>query len=178
MTQISASGSARQNRELAVGEDAPDFSLTDPMTGTSVRLSERRGQDVLLVFFRGTWCPYCREQMALLKDNQERLWAARIAVIGVISQSAGGVKNYLTGNPLPFPLLPDENRVVARAYGTHYWLTYEGFNLSHPALFILDPQGKITFAHVGRNMSDLPLPLVLERFLSFLTQTDDSKKEI
>jgi peroxiredoxin len=159
----------------AVGGLAPDFSLIDPQTNTEVRLSELRGRDVLLIFFRGTWCPFCREQMAFLRDNAARLETANIAAVGVVCQNRETVKQYLEKNPLAFPLLPDESRAVAKSYGVHYWLTYEGFNLAHPSLFILDRQGVITFAHIGKNMRDLPLSRVLEQFLTFLDEANEEK---
>lgn len=172
---MSQEASYPDTRKAAVGTFAPDFTLTDPVTRDTVRLSEQRGKDVLLVFFRGTWCPFCRDQMDFLRDNAAQWEAAKIVVVGVVCQSQETVKRYLEKNPLPFPLVPDESRAVAKAYGVHYWLTYEGFNLAHPSLFILDRQGIITFAHIGKNMRDLPLSRVLERFLTFLNEASEEK---
>jgi peroxiredoxin len=154
-----------------VGAPAPDLSLKDPMNGQTVRLSEYRGRDVMLVFFRGTWCPFCREQMRLLSENHDRLQRAGITLLGAICENPVTVRLYLNSNPLPFPLLLDGSRAAAKAMGCHYWLTHEGFNLSHPALFILDRNGVITFAHVGKSMSDLPVAAVLEKFLALLGDT-------
>jgi peroxiredoxin Q/BCP len=153
---------------LRPGDPALDFVLPDPVTGSDVGLSDFRQRDVLLVFFRGTWCPFCHAQMRTLRENHSRLSGANIAVVGIVCQSAASVKRYLNHNPLPFPLLVDESREVAKAYGTHYWLSLEGANLSNPAVFVLDREGRITFAHVGRNMRDLPVTAVLERFVAFL----------
>jgi peroxiredoxin len=151
-----------------VGTTAPDISLTDPQTGQIAHLSDYRGKDVLLVFFRGTWCPLCRDQMTVLSENHARLAQAGIVLLGVICENPVTVRHYLKNNPLPFPLFLDGSRTAAKAMGTHYWLTHEGFNLSHPALFVLDRNGVISFAHIGRNMSDLPVAVILEKFLGFL----------
>lgn len=153
---------------VAVGTPAPDFTLPDPASGGEVRLSAFRGRDVLLVFFRGTWCPFCREQMRFLSENHARLSAAGIAVVGVVCQSAASVRRHLEANPLPFPLVVDESREAAKHYGAHYWLSLEGFNLANPSLFIVDAAGNLSFAYVGRNMRDLPVSRVLDKFLSFL----------
>lgn len=171
MSDVSTNEKTSVRRRVAVGDIAPDFALANAATGETVRLSDLRGQDVLLLFFRGTWCPHCRDQMRLLAASYERLAGGGIVPLGVLCQSQEGVKRYLDTNPLPFPLLPDESRQVARAYGVHYWLTYEGFNLAHPALFILDRQGTVTFAHIGRNMSDLPVGDILDKFLQFLSES-------
>ncbi len=156
------------------GDIAPDFTLPDAATGQEYRRAQWAGEDVLLVFFRGTWCPFCREQMRVLRDNHDRLAAGGVRVAGIICQSAASVRRYLEANPLPFPLLVDESRSVAKAYGVHYWLSWEGVNLASPAVFILDATERITFVHVGRNMSDLPVTAVIERFVGFLGAVPDS----
>ena len=155
-----------------VGQPAPLFVLPDPVTGATVPLSQFAGQDVLLLFLRGTWCPFCVQQLAVLKDNFATLQAARVAVVAVVCQSQLTVKLALSASPLPFPLLCDGSRAVAKAYGTHYLFSHEGFNLSHPALFILDGAHRVTFAHVGRSMSDLPLPAILTKFIALLSAPD------
>jgi peroxiredoxin len=157
-----------QTPKARIGLPSPDIAVTDARTGETVRLSDYRGQDVLLVFLRGTWCPFCREQLRLLAENHERLTRAGITVVGVLCQGRGAVQKYLQENPLPFTLAVDEDRSAAKAMGTHYWLTYEGFNLSHPGVFIIDRNGTVLFSHIGRNMRDLPVATVIEKFLGFL----------
>jgi len=152
-----------------LGQIAPSFTLPNPVNGDTVSLADFDGKDVLLVFLRGTWCPYCILQLNVLRENFALLQKANIAVVALICQSQFTVRQFLKTNPLPFPLLCDGSRAIARAYGTHYWLSHEGFNLSHPALFILDQKHSITFAHIGRSMSDLPVSAILDKFLAFLS---------
>lgn len=157
-----------RNASPLVGKHAPAFVLPDPVTRNSVALESFAGRDVLLLFLRGTWCPFCIQQLEVLKDNFEKLRSANVAVVAVTCQSQITVQLYLKAAPLPFPLLCDGSRAVAKQYGTHYWLSHEGFNLSHPALFILDKTRTVTFAHVGSGMADLPLPRILEKFVALL----------
>lgn len=157
---------ARKLLMVEPGSVAPDFTLPDGATGEERTLAElSAGHDTLLVFFRGTWCPFCRDQMTVLAENEERLRRAEVRVVGVVCQGRGSVGRFLAGRPLPFPLLCDERRTVARTYGTHYWLAWEGAHLSHPALFVLDTHRRVTFAHVGRGMADLPVSAILEKIL-------------
>ena len=172
--EMSAPKTTPLESPACVGSASPPFTLTEPISDTIVSLADFQGRDTLLVFFRGTWCPFCVEQMRLLSQNQARLDAANIALVGVVCQSAEGVARFLMQSPLPFPLLPDETRAVAKSYGVHYYFSLEGFNLAHPALFILDKSHRITFRHVGRNMQDLPVERILGKFLSFLEQTNTS----
>lgn len=160
---------------LCVGDSAPAFSLPDGATGRVLTLANAfaAGPNVMLVFFRGTWCPFCREQMRVLTESQCRLDAAGIAVVGVVCQSAGSVRRFLEAHPLPFPLLVDQRRSVAKAYGVHYYVSSEGFNLARPSIFLLDTDRRITFAHVGRGMRDLPVTSVIERFVGFLDRNEN-----
>ncbi|MBC8104617.1 MAG: redoxin domain-containing protein [Cytophagales bacterium] len=158
----------RRTSPLSVGESAPDFDLPDTVCGSTIRLSGLQGESVLLVFFRGTWCPYCRKQMDVLTTSQPRLIAAGIQTLGIVCQSAGSVERYLRDHPIPFPLLVDETRAAAKQYGVHYWLSREGFNLANPSLFILDREHRILFAYRGKNMSDLPVAAVLDKFVGLL----------
>lgn len=162
-----------KNTSPLIGKPAPRFALPDPVTKNTVALESFAGRDVLLLFLRGTWCPFCVKQLQVLKDNFEKLHSANVAVVTVACQSQITVNLFLKGFPLPFPLLCDGNRAVAKEYGTHYWLSHEGFNLSHPALFILDKTHTITFAHVGRSMSDLPVSHILEKFVALLGDSKD-----
>ena len=151
-----------------LGQIAPPFALPDPVTGQAMSLAAFAGRNVLLLFLRGTWCPYCVAQLRILRDNFGTLQAANVAVVAVVCQSEITVRLSLRAAPLPFPLLCDGSRAVAKAYGTHYLLSHEGFNLSHPALFIVNEAQTVTFAHVGRGMADLPLGTILTKFLALL----------
>jgi peroxiredoxin Q/BCP len=169
-TAIRTTDSSRpRRRRTLVGEAAPDFALPDPVTGKTVRLSEyAAGRDVLLIFLRGTWCPYCVEQLKVLTERHEQLTGCGIAVLAVVCQAQTTVRAFLKFRPVPFPVLCDGSRATAKAYGSHYWLTHEGFNLSNPALFVLDRKGTVTFQHVGRSMSDLPVGYLLDKFCALL----------
>jgi peroxiredoxin len=45
----------RKNKVLNVGDRAPDFSLTDAVSGKTISLADLLGEPVLLIFLRGTW---------------------------------------------------------------------------------------------------------------------------
>jgi peroxiredoxin Q/BCP len=164
----SSSTPVNDSRQPEIGALAPDFALTSALGENIVRLSEYQDKDVLLIFFRGTWCPNCRRQFQVLRENYSRLQNVGIVVIGVICQSSGSVRRFLEASPLPFPLLIDGTRKVAKMYGVHYWFSWEGFNLANPALFILDRDRRVTFVYRGTNQRDLPLSSVLEKFVALL----------
>ncbi len=55
-----------ESRSLQAGDAAPDFELT-ALTGETIRLSQLRGQPVLLNM-GATWCPDCRREPPLLEE--------------------------------------------------------------------------------------------------------------
>ena len=90
------------------------------------------------------------------------------------------IQAYLKKSGLDVPLFHDAGHGAAKAFGVHYWLRYDGFNLAHPALFIIGPNGETLVSHVSKSMSDLPVGHLLETFLGFLGQpsseTSDAKQ--
>lgn len=147
----------------------PTFALRDPATGETFDSQTLKGSDSLVIFLRGTWCPYCREQLALLSQRYSEIRSAGISVVAISCQSEGSIARHLSAHPLPFPLLADERRTAARAFGVHYTFRWDGMNLARPSLFISDAAGIVTFRHVGRNMTDLPVQMILEKFLTLLS---------
>jgi thioredoxin-dependent peroxiredoxin len=148
---------------LRPGDTAPPLPLGAPQAGQR-----------LVLFLRGTWCPFCRVQLDALARAQPRLEQANIQSVAIACQSAGSVQRWSEKNPLPFLLLADESRAVARAWGTHYFLSWDGINLSRPALFVVGADGCVLFSHVGRRMDDLPVDLLLARFLQYLLPEESS----
>src|SRR5690348_3947644 len=71
------SGLPRRRPAMAVGDLAPDFSVSDA-EGQPFRLSDLRGSPVLLKFYRGYWCPYCVAELKQLDES-----ASAFAELGV-----------------------------------------------------------------------------------------------
>jgi peroxiredoxin len=106
---------------LRTGSQAPDFSLT-ALGGGSVTLSRLvLNGPVVLVFYRGSWCPYCDLQLrayARMLPELTRLNARLVAISP--QQSAVEVPNAREHRELGFPILFDSENAVARRYGLIY----------------------------------------------------------
>jgi peroxiredoxin Q/BCP len=136
----------------AVGSMAPDFALTAD-DGGSVRLSDLRGQRVVLYFYPKDDTPGCTTQACGFRDNYVEISEKNAVVFGI---SPDGVKSHVkfrTKFDLPFRLLADEEHQVAELYGvwgekSMYGKTYFGIIRSH---FVIDEEGKIADVryHVG-----------------------------
>lgn len=136
----------------AVGSLAPDFELLAD-DGATVRLSDLRGQRVVLYFYPKDDTPGCTTQACGFRDNYVEINEKNAVVFGI---SPDGVKSHVkfrTKFDLPFRLLADEEHQVAKLYGvwgekSMYGKTYFGIVRSH---FVVDEAGKL--ADVQYNVS-------------------------
>jgi thioredoxin-dependent peroxiredoxin len=100
-----------------VGDRAPDFELEG--TGGRFKLSEHRGERVVLLFYPGDNTPVCTRQFCSYRDNEDKLDELDATVVGVSSQSLESHRAWSANNSLNVPLLADEGGRVAKAYGAH-----------------------------------------------------------
>src|SRR5438552_18812543 len=131
---------------LPAGTPAPDFSLRSTPDQT-VKLSEFRGQPVVLVFYPADWSPVCTDQLALYNELKPEFSEFDAQLIGI---SCDGVWCHLAfskDRKLHIPLLADfePKGAVARRYGVYR----EKDGESERALFVIDPEGVIRWSYVS-----------------------------
>jgi len=103
---------------LQPGELAPDFSLPAVHTNGSVALGDYRGRSaVLLGFFRGLSCPFCRRQIAQLGAIQNKLIETGVEPLGIITTPVTRARLYARFRPARLALAADENADTHRAFG-------------------------------------------------------------
>jgi len=152
------------------GSTAPAIAVINPQTGVEDTFGYPCSGFTLILFLRGTWCPYCTEQLKALAKHKDSLKKIGFRIVCVSPESQNALQAYMKKSGMDVPLFHDANRAAAKAFGVHYWLRYDGFNLAHPALFIIGPTGETLVSHVSKSMSDLPVGHLLETFLGFLEQ--------
>ena len=130
-----------------VGDPAPDFELPGS-GGRTYRLSDYRGRGVILAFYPGDFTPMCTRQFCSYRDDEDKLVELGVDLIGISPQSADSHERFITENSLNVPLLADEDKEVARAYGA---LLLGG--LVRRSIFVID--GELVVRH--RQMSALGL---------------------
>jgi peroxiredoxin Q/BCP len=100
-----------------VGEPAPDFELEG--TDGPFRLSQHRGELVVLLFYPGDNTPVCTKQFCSYRDRAEDMAALDATVVGISAQDVASHNDFAASNELTVPLLADVDGAVARAYGAH-----------------------------------------------------------
>jgi peroxiredoxin Q/BCP len=124
---------------LAPGNRAPDFNVRD-QNDAPIGLSELlKNGPVILYFYPADFTPGCTREACALRDLHGQLAAAGIRVAGVSPQSPASHAAFAAKYALPFTLLCDPEKSLARAYDVVGPL---GFGIRR-ASFLVNPAGVI-----------------------------------
>jgi peroxiredoxin Q/BCP len=131
---------------VAVGDAAPDFTLPGVAADGTRRdfaLSEFEGQPVVLAFYPGDNTAVCTKQLCSYRDNFSEFEGLDAVVLGLSPQSVLSHDEFRAKHGFPFPLLADESKDVAKAYGAIGPLGYKR------SVFVIDRGGIIRWKHVA-----------------------------
>lgn len=128
-----------------VGDTAPDFTLPDEKGG-SIRLSDLKGQPVVLYFYPKDDTPGCTKEACNFRDDYDQFRALGAEVLGVSPDSPGSHAKFKEKYELPFPLLADESSNVCEAYGVWAQKQFRGREYMgvNRTTFLIDAEGKIS----------------------------------
>src|SRR6201999_888724 len=122
--------------KVEVGDAAPDFEL--PGTGgKTYRLAAYRGRKLVLAFSPGDFTAVCTKQFCSYRDQSERLDRLGADVLGISAQSVDSHERFSEEKRLNVPLLADEDKSVARAYGV------TAGPMVRRAIFVIDEEGVV-----------------------------------
>jgi peroxiredoxin Q/BCP len=126
------------------GQEAPDFELTSD-SGERVRLSQFRGQPVVLYFYPKDDTPGCTKQACAIRDSYDDFEQRGAVVLGVSPDDESSHVKFKAKHGLPFTLLADPTHEVSEQYdvwGERNYMgrTYMGIERS---TFLIDPAGRI-----------------------------------
>ena len=125
------------------GSTAPDFALPDS-DGATWRLSDHRGNVVVLLFYPGDETPICTRQMCSVRDRWEDYAATGAEVTGISTNSVESHKSFAEHHELPLRLLADVDRKVADLYGAQSLIPGKVAR----SVFVINGEGVITYRDV------------------------------
>ena len=133
-----------------VGDLAPDFTLPD-QSGTSVSLSQFRGQRVVIYFYPKDDTPGCTKEACNFRDQWSLFEQHNIVVLGISKDGATSHGKFIAKYDLPFSLLSDaEPCPVADSYGSYGLKKFMGREymgmMRHT--FVVDGDGRIEKAYL------------------------------
>lgn len=95
-----------------------------------------------------------------------------MSVVAVVAQNSDVVRRYVEEAGLPFNILVDESRDVTRRYGVWHRMGLDAWNISRPALFVIDKSGVIRAVFVGETQEEFPGREEIERAIETLNARD------
>ncbi len=114
-----------ERRALGVNDIAPDFTLADARGGQVTLSARRRMGPVVLVFYRGAWCPYCNAELRAYQRLLPDFAAAGASLMAVSPQLPDGSLSMAERNALTFDVLSDVGLEAAEAFGIVFTLPPE-----------------------------------------------------
>lgn len=128
--------------KLKVGDKVPDF-LSKDQDGTIIKLSDYKGQKLIMFFYPRANTPGCTAEACNLRDNYSALKAEGYELLGVSEDSSRKQSNFKNKYDLPFPLLADEDHTVINTFGVWGPKKFMGreFDGLIRTTFVIDEQG-------------------------------------
>jgi peroxiredoxin Q/BCP len=123
-----------------VGEQAPDFEL--PGTDGPFKLSDHRGERVVLLFYPGDNTMVCTKQFCSYRDRADDFATLEATVVGISSQDLASHEQFAAKHDLNVPLLADVDKEVAKAYST-----FSSRLGTKRAVIVIDEQGIVRHRH-------------------------------
>jgi peroxiredoxin len=165
-------------RALPVGAPAPSFELQDH-NGKLVSSAQllRDHTKIVIIFFRGRWCPFCVGQLEAMNLIAPAIQKTGAALVAISPQTVKQSFFMADQHKLRFPLLSDAGNQVARHFGLVYSVPDEqrqvyrsafvnlpfangdeSWELPIPATYILDREGTVVYASANPDYANRPEP--------------------
>jgi len=172
---------------LSVGSRAPDFTLVNAF-GKQIKLTAQLKQGpVILVFYRGAWCPFCNLHLHALKKSVVEFKKYKAQVIAVTPQQPDQSLKQVNKDKYPFEIVSDLDDTVMKQYGLYYELSpelnklykskgldVETFNgkgrtaLPVPGTFVIGKEGLIKAVHMEHDYKERMEPAEIIKVLEGL----------
>jgi peroxiredoxin Q/BCP len=130
--------------QFAIGDIAPNFTLTSS-DGKEVSLKDFRGKKVILYFYPKDMTPGCTVEACSFRDNYTEIQKRGAEIIGISADSTASHQKFIGKYELPFILLSDSDKNVAKLYDVWKKKSLYGklfFGIVR-STFIIDENGKI-----------------------------------
>ena len=149
-----------------INNQAPQFQLKN-IYGNQVDLASFKGKWIVLVFYRGNWCPMCNIQITSLAKDYPEFQKRNTEIIAISTDTPEGARKTREKTHAPFPILIDENNKVIQLYKVvvekrelkdivALMHRKKAGTYAMPAVFIIDAGGIIRYSHIGKSYTDRP----------------------
>ncbi|MGN6254250.1 MAG: redoxin domain-containing protein [Solirubrobacterales bacterium] len=138
---------------IAVGDQAPDFTLRD-QDGEKVSLADYRGRKLMLVFYPGDFSPVCSDQLSIYQEVKPEIAEKGVELVGISVDSSFAHKAFQEKLGIDTTLLADfePKGEVARAYGSYI----DKVGIANRTLVLVDEEGKVAWTYESPNPGEFP----------------------
>lgn len=142
---------------IKAGDRMPGFALED-QEGAKRELPD--GKPLVLVFYRGQWCPFCRWELTGLQTVNRGVSDLGAEIIGVTPDTPAESEDLRQRLSLSFSLLSDPDLKVTDTYGLRHKAgrASTGQDMPFPTTFIVDAQGVVRAKFENETYRDRPSP--------------------
>jgi len=187
VAELVQTGLVRQ--AVKAGERAPLFRLRSN-TGDFVSLSEALDRGPVVVsFFRGGWCPFCRLELQALAEAHSEIERLGATLITLSPQARGKSASLGSGCEPPFPILRDPGCKIASRYRIAFTIRHQfraaylelgypnstkakSWLLSIPATYVLDSSGFVVLSYLDADYTTRLEPTEIIAALTHLRVAD------
>jgi peroxiredoxin len=151
---------------IRVNDKAPDFIAKD-QNGKNISLkNELKKGAVVVVFYRGQWCPYCNRQLKALQDSLSFIKEKGATLIAVSPEKPSNISKTIDKTKATYPILFDDSLKIMKSYDVAYRVDntnikkYKKFGIDFydvngsngatlpvPTVYIINKEGVIIFKH-------------------------------
>jgi peroxiredoxin len=162
---------------LQVGDLAPDLALPDALGRTVPLRTLWQAGPLVLIFYRGGWCPYCNLELRAWQQQLPALKLRGANLVAVSPQTPDNSLSTAEKNELAFPVLSDSSLAAAKAFGVAFSLSPElvelygrvgndlpmingngEWVLPLPATYVIGRDGRMAFAHIDADYRERAEP--------------------
>ena len=160
-------GNAQSNPAgLKVNDKAPEFSGKDQHGKTITLNNELKKGKVVLIFYRGQWCPYCNKELKSITDSLSLISSKGASVVAITPELPENVTKTIDKTKASYSIISDNGLKIMKAYDVSYAVEGEmaakyksygidfmkangsnGANLPVPAVYVIDTNGNIIYRY-------------------------------
>jgi len=105
---------------LFINSKAPDFKGKD-QNGNEVVLKDlRKKGPVVIIFYRGYWCPYCNKELQKLEDSLQLIKEKGAQLIAITPEKQEGITKTVERTKATYPIINDDELKIMKAYDVAY----------------------------------------------------------
>lgn len=160
---------------LSTGDTAPLFTGKDQHGNTVSLQDQLKKGPVVLVFYRGYWCPYCNRYLKKLEDSLSLITGKGASLVTITPEKPESINKTIDKTKASYVVLHDEGLRIMQQYGVSYAVDQKtidqykkykidfdeangsnGANLPVPAVYVISQAGKVTYRFFNRDYTKRP----------------------